>query len=65
MPLNVGCTLAGFPAFSFNESGDDPPLKRSVYYVQLVVVVCVCVLVSQGCVEKNTHLRFYEKNMIF
>jgi len=53
VPLNVGSTLAGFSRFFFNESGDDPPLKRSVFYVQLAVVVCVCVLVSQGCVEKN------------
>ena len=39
--------------FLFNESGDDPPFMRSVFTVQLVVVVCVCVLVSQGCVEKK------------
>ena len=53
VPINVGSTLAGFCRFFFNESGDDPPLKRSVFYVQLAVVVCVCVLVSQGCVEKK------------
>ena len=62
MPINVGSTLAGFTRFFFNESGDDPPLKRSVFYVQLAVVVCVCVLVSQGCVKKTKKKKDHTRN---